>query len=238
MGLTVGRKEGTADGRSEKVLGITDTDGAWETVGAIVIGADVTPPFGAGDIVGRGEIVGNTDVVGSLDGNTEGRTDGAVEILGFSVTVEGLILVVGSVLGIKLIEGALETVGSNVFTLVGTGLIVGRGLLDGDKLGASKIDGTVDGVFEGISVATICREGTMLGTGDMVGSGDTIVGSSVSSVEGGELVGWSDMVGSSVTSTGWSVSGNEGDRVGSSVTINSDGAADGGRVPDGGHGNT
>jgi hypothetical protein len=118
VGLKDGGNVGTDDGLSENEgtkLGIADTDGATEIVGSMFcIGACEIPPFGAVEIVGAGEIVGNTDVVGSIDGRSVGAIDGRFDMLGVCDVVDGLRLVVGSMLGIGLTVGAFDTVGSSV----------------------------------------------------------------------------------------------------------------------------
>lgn len=234
VGLNDGGNEGTADGRSENEgtrLGISDCDGACENVGSIfgeMDGVSVPPLFGAGEKVGAGEMVGKTEVVGSNDGRIVGRTDGWMEVLGACVSVDGLRLVVGAILGFGLLLGAFESVGSNVSTLVGTLLIVGGGLTDGGTLGGMVDEGVKDGEPDGIAVASIPEVGKRVGTGEIVGSCE-IVGCAA-------IVGCPETVGSSVSSGSASV----GEELGKMDSMACDGAVDGAFVSAtaGGHGNT
>ena len=170
---------------------MSDNDGACENVGSMLGATEgLAPLFGAGDMVGAGEMVGNTDIVGSDDGRIDGSTEGPLELLGSSVTVDGLKLVVGAILGFGLFVGAFESVGSKVSTFVGTLLIVGAGLPDGGKLGGKVVEGVNDGEPDGISVTSIPVLGKRDGTGDTLGLGEEIVGcadTAGSSVSGGSI---------------------------------------------------
>jgi hypothetical protein len=92
--------------------------------------------------------------------------------------------------------GALESVGSNVFTFDGLLLIVGAGLTDGGKLGGKVSDGANDGEPVGMSDTSIPVVGKSVGMGDTVGSTKKVGKSDVVGCVG--TVGCEDIVGASV----------------------------------------